>query len=484
MAFDPSTHLPEGLPVGVGWITHLPTQEVHFPYDGSLVASAPVATTDTAREALNAGLAARPLMAALTSGARRSILLDVERRLESRREYLVDLLIAETGKPRIDCEVEVSRTLFTWSASADAVAHVHGETVPVDMQASGEGMIGYWTRKPIGLVIGIAGFNYPLLLASHKIAPAIAAGCSVICKPAPNTPLATLVLADVVRQALEMHGGPVSGVQVVTGDPAVGSTLTSDPRIGAVSFTGSAEVGHQIARDAAPRKTLLELGSNAALIVDSTADLDRAADAVYRGAFYGNGQACISVQRVIVLDEVREEFLARLADLVPKLPVGDPRVTGTRLAALIDQRATDRVLDWVSKAEAAGAKRLTGGGLVNGVIEPTVLVDVPESAAAWREEVFGPVVAVRSVPDFDTAVDLVNRSRYGLQASVYTRSLSVAMAAIDRLDVGGVVINEVPGFRSDIQPYGGVKDSGIGREGPRFAIEELTVTRMAVIRPN
>lgn len=476
-------NIPRGLPIGDGWMTDLPAEDVVFPYDGSVIAQAAVATVAAATHALEAGLGARPATAALTAHVRRSILLAVEQELRERSAELIDLLIAESGKPRVDCEVELSRTLFTWAASAEAVSQIHGETVPVDLQESGEGMIGYWTRRPIGLVIGVAGFNYPLLLASHKIAPALAAGCPVICKPAPSTPLATLILADITRRACERFGAPPAAIQVVTGDAEVGALLTSDPRIGAVSFTGSAAVGHQIARDAAPRKTLLELGSNAALIVDSDADLDRAVDAVRRGGFYGSGQACISIQRVVVLDSVRDEFLARVADRVPSLPVGDPRDPDTRVAALIDERSTDRVLDWIAKAEAAGAKRLTGGQLSDGAIEPTVLVDVPEDAEAWCEEVFGPVVSVRSAPDLETAIEMVNRSRYGLQASVFTNSLASAFSVIENLDVGGVVVNEVPGFRSDIQPYGGVKDSGTGREGPRFAIEELTVTRMAVIRP-
>jgi acyl-CoA reductase-like NAD-dependent aldehyde dehydrogenase len=483
MTFDVSG-VPSGLPVGDRWVTGLPLADVHFPYDGSVVAQAPVADVPTARAALEAGLAAVGPTGSLTAGRRRAVLVAVERELAARHDELVELLIAESGKPRVDCEVELARTLFTWSAAAEAVGQIHGETMPIDLQPAGEGMFGYWVRKPIGLVIGIAGFNYPLLLASHKIAPAIAAGCPVICKPAPSTPLTTLILADVVRRALAEQDAPVSAVQVVTGDATVGGVLTSDPRIGAVSFTGSAGVGHQIARDAAPRKALLELGSNAALIVDADVDLDKAVDAVFRGAFYGSGQACISVQRVLVLDAVREAFLARLAERVPTLATGDPRLPETRVAALIDERSTQRVLTWIRQAEEAGAKVLTGGVVDDGAIEPTVLVDAPEDALVWCEEVFGPVVAVRSVPDLDAAIAAVNRSRYGLQASVYTRSLAAAMTVIDRLEVGGVVVNEVPGFRSDIQPYGGVKDSGIGREGPRFAIEELTVTRTAVIRPS
>jgi acyl-CoA reductase-like NAD-dependent aldehyde dehydrogenase len=331
------------------------------------------------------------------------------------------------------------------------------------------------------VVVGITGFNYPLLLAAHKFAPAIAAGCPVIGKPAPQTPLATLWLVHALREA----GAPPAMVQLVTGDAEVGARLVTDPRIGAVSFTGSAEVGHRIARSAAPRKVLLELGSNAALVVAADADLDAAAAAVLRGGFYASGQACISVQRVLVEAPVADALLERLAAGLADVRVGDPRDPETRVSALIDAGAQERVDEWVDEALAAGARRIDPAAgarrLRDGV--PTVLADVPDGVRAWDEEVFGPVVCVRTVPDLESAFDAVNASRYGLHASVFTRSLASAFRAVDRLEVGGVVVNEVPGFRSDTMPYGGVKDSGIGREGPRFAVEELTVTRMAVIRP-
>ncbi|GAA1397462.1 aldehyde dehydrogenase family protein [Pseudonocardia kongjuensis] len=474
---------PAGLPIGSGWRDDTALAPVVFPYDGSVLAHGPVGRTGHAEAALDAGAAAVRPAGRLSAGTRRAVLLAVQRELAGHRDAFVELLIAETGKTRTDCAVEVDRTLFTWAAAAEEIGHLHGETVPLDLQPSGEGLVGFWVRRPIGLVVGIAGFNAPFLLASHKIAPALAAGCPVICKPAPATPLATLWLADVVRRALVAHGAPAELVQVVTGDAEVGRTLVTDPRVAAVSFTGSAAVGHAIARDAAPRKTLLELGSNTALVVAADADLDRAADAVLRGGFYFNGQACIAVQRVLVCEPVREEFVARLAARMGELTVGDPRDAATRVAPLIDPAATERVLSWIDRARRAGATVLHGGGVTGRTVEPTLLLDVPESAEAWCEEIFAPVVAIRSVPDLPAAFEAVNRSRYGLHAAVFTRSLAAAFTALDELDVGGVVVNEVPGFRSDVMPYGGVKDSGIGREGPRFAIEELTVTRMAVIRP-
>ncbi|MFG1695254.1 aldehyde dehydrogenase family protein [Nonomuraea sp. NPDC049309] len=467
---------PGGLPIGGGWVETADTSGVIFPYDGSTVADAPLGTPELAARALDAALEAAPRMAALPSHARRAALTGARDALRARRADFERLLVLETGKPLVDCRVEVDRTLVTLETAAEEVARLHGETVPLDLLPSGEGLVGFWTRRPIGVVVGITGFNYPLLLAAHKIAPAVAAGCPVIVKPAPATPLATLWLVHLLREA----GLPPAGVQLVTGDVEVGRRLVEDRRIGAVSFTGSAAAGHAIARSAAPTKVLLELGSNAALVVAGDADIEAAADAVVRGGYYASGQACISVQRVLVEESVAEPFTALLAEKVKDVAVGDPRLPETRVAPLIDPAATDRVLDWIA---GSGAEVVTGGHREGRAIAPTVLSGVPDGAAAWEEEIFGPVVCVRPVPSLEAAFDAVNASRYGLHAAVFTRSLATAFAAIDRIEAGGVVVNEVPGFRADNMPYGGVKDSGAGREGPRFAIEELTVTRMAIIRP-
>jgi len=474
---------PDGLPIGDAWVPAPGTAEVTFPYDGSVVATAPVGDEALATRAVEEALAVRDRVGRLPSHVRRQALLATHDAVADRRTEVEELLVLETGKPLVDCRVEVDRTLLTLRTAAEEVARLHGETVPLDLLPSGDGLHGFWVRKPIGVVVGIAGFNYPLLLATHKIAPALAAGCPIIAKPAPQTPLTTLWLVHLVREALADTGGPRAAVQLVTGGPEVGVALTTDRRLGAVSFTGSAAVGHRIARDAAPTKVLLELGSNAALVVAADADLDAAADAVVRGGYYASGQACISVQRVVVVESVRDAFLERLTARMGDVVVGDPRDPATRVSALIDARAAERVRGWLDQAVAAGARLVVGGAVDGAVVQPTVLVDVPDGLPAWDEEVFAPVVAVRAVPDLATAYDVVNASRYGLHASVFTASLDAAFEALDRLEVGGVVVNEVPGFRSDVMPYGGVKDSGAGREGPRFAIEELTVTRMAVIRP-
>lgn len=480
------------LPIGTEWRHMEHTQSVTFPYNGDVVAEAPVSTVTDSRDALDAAEAALHEMAALTTAERKSILAEIHDRVKADAQRFEDLLVLETGKPRADCRTEITRTIVTLQATAEAASQVNGETVPLDLQELGRGMIGYYTRKPAGIVIGIAGFNYPVLLATHKLAPAIAAGCPIIVKPAPNTPLATIELVVIMREALASHGVTPAAVQLVNGGPEVGETLVKDPRSQVVSFTGSATVGHLIATQAAPRKTVLELGSNTGFIVAADANIEAAVDAVLRGGFYANGQACISVQRVILERPIVEQFSARLVDRMHELVVGDPRNIDTNVAHVINTASGERIRAMVDRAVAAGAELLSGT-LKSGaperitadeaLVHPTVLGNVPTTIDAWREEIFGPVVCLTTVDSVDEAIELVNDSRYGLQAAIYTESLESAFAAIDRLEVGGVVVNEIPGFRSDIMPYGGVKDSGIGREGPRYAIEEFTVTRMAMIRP-
>jgi len=474
---------PAGLPIGDEWVK-TSTEQIKFPFDGEVVASAPIGDAELAKLAISNAVKVRRVMAKLPSRVRRQWLRETYSFLASQREEFERLLVLETGKPLRDCKVEVARALVTLETSAEEVARLHGETVQLDLLPTGDGMTGFWQRKPIGVVVGITGFNYPLLLAVHKLGPAIAAGCPIILKTAPATPLATLWLVHVVREVARRLGAPVSGVQLVTGDAAVGESLTTDPRIGVVSFTGSSKVGHQIARAAAPRKVLLELGSNAALIIDDSANVAAAADAAVRGGYYASGQACIAIQRILVLDSVADEFLSLLTRNMKRVVVGDPREESTQVSALINEGSTSRVLEWIREAERAGSRIVIGGSRNGSCIAPTVLADVPDGVNIWDEEVFGPVVCVRRVPDLQTAIDMVNMSRFGLHASIFTESIESAFRCIDELEVGGVVVNEVPGYRSDTMPYGGVKDSGIGREGPRFAVEEFTVTRMAIIRPS
>ena len=397
---------------------------------------------------------------------------------------LEQLLVLETGKPLVDCRVEVDRTLLTLTTAAEEVGRLHGETVPLDLLPSGEGLLGFWTRQPIGVVVGIAGYNYPLLLASHKLAPALGGRLPGHRQAGP---------ADAARDALarpprargaRRGGGATRAGPARHGRREVGVALTDGPRAWRPCRSRGRPRWDTRSPGTPPRRrSLLELGSNSALVVAEDADLEAAADAVVGGGYYASGQACISVQRVVVVEQVREVFLGALASRIGSVVVGDPEVPRHRVSALIDERSTGRVRSWVESAVAEGATLVHGGDVRDGVMQPTVLLDVPDGQLAWDEEVFGPVVAVRSVASVDEAFEVVNRSRYGLHASVFTASLDTALRAIDRIEAGGVIVNEVPGFRSDVMPYGGVKDSGIGREGPRFAIEELTVTRMAIIRP-
>ncbi len=474
---------PRGLPIGRDWVV---TREepVLFPFNGEQVALAPVGDASLATSAIDSALAVRSEMSRLSSRVRREWLRETHGALTARREDFEQLLALETGKPLRDCKVEVARALVTLEVSAEEVARLHGETVPLDLLPSGDGMIGFWQRKPIGVVIGITGFNYPLLLAMHKIGPAIASGCPIIVKTAPATPLSTLWFVHLLRQVAARIGAPIAGVQVVTGDASVGQALTVDPRVGIVSFTGSSVVGHAIAKAAAPRKVVLELGSNAALIVAGDANVRAAAQATVRGGYYASGQACIAIQRVLVVESVADEYLKYLKKFMSEVVVGDPRDAATQVSALVNSGATSRVISWIETATKAGATIMCGGSLNGTCIEPTVLLNVPVDVDIWNEEVFGPVVCVRRVKNLDEAVNQVNSSRFGLQASIFTSSLESAFRAIEQLEVGGVVVNEVPGYRSDTMPYGGVKNSGIGREGPRFAIEEFTVTRMAIIKPD
>jgi acyl-CoA reductase-like NAD-dependent aldehyde dehydrogenase len=471
------------LPIGDAWVVTPDRAPVIFPYDNSVVGSAPVGDPALAAAAVNAAWLVRKETARMTAATRIAVLQQVTHWLQQNSDELTDLLVLETGKPRVDCRTELARSILTWSLAAQEPARPLGETVPVGFLPGTESLIASYTRRPAGVVVGITGFNYPLLLASHKIAPAIAAGCPVIIKPAPQTPLATLWLVSATRAALTAAGAPGAAVQAVTGGPEVGVALTTDPKIAVVSFTGSAAVGHAIARACAPRKALLELGSNSPLIVCDDADLTAAADAVISGGFYASGQACISVQRVIVMSAVARRFRELLLDRVADLIVGDPRDPLVRVAPLIDSRATERVLGVIIAAVRAGGVLLAGGRAVGRCISPAVVADVPDGTELWDEEVFGPVVALRSVDTFDEALEVANRTRYGLQAAVFTNSLARAHRSIDELEVGAVIVNEVPGFRSDALAYGGVKDSGLGREGPHWAVAEYSVIRASVIRP-
>lgn len=451
--------------------------EVVSPYDGSVVERVPEYTEDQVREAIRRAAQAAPGMAAMPAYQRGAILNKAAQLIAGQVDDLAQLMARENGKPLKYTRAEAVRAVDTFNFAADEARRLHGETIPLDAAAGGVGKIGYFIRVPVGVIGAITPFNFPLNLSAHKVAPAIAAGCPVVMKPAPATPLTVLRLAEILRQA----GLPDGAFEVVTGGADVGTWLTTDPRIAMISFTGSVPVAHQITRTAGLRRVVLELGGNAATIIDADANVDHAIGRNIIGAFSYSGQTCISVQRIYIhrsrYDEFRQKFLAATAKLV----VGDPLSEQTDIGPLINDGAADRIESWIAEAVQQGATIAFGGTRQGRMFQPTVLENVRPEMQLMCSEAFGPVVSLVPFDDFEDALAQVDDSPFGLQAGVYTRNLNNAMRAVQRLNVGGVIINDVPTLRIDHMPYGGNKDSGVGREGPRFAIEEMTTLKMVVI---
>jgi acyl-CoA reductase-like NAD-dependent aldehyde dehydrogenase len=455
------------------------TFEVRSPYDGEVAAVVAVPTAEQVEDALVAADAVRHEASRLPAHTRADALSTVSARLAERGEELARLITAESGKPLKWSRVEVSRAASTFRWAAEEARRFSGELQRLDTSPGADGRIGLVRRFPRGPVLGIAPFNFPLNLVAHKVAPAVAVGAPIVVKPAPKTPLSALVLGELLAET----GLPDGMVSVLTVPNDRAGDLVADPRLPVVSFTGSGPVGWSIL-DSQPRKHVtLELGGSAAVVVcaDYAADLDWAASRCAMFANYQGGQSCISVQRVIVARPVYDEFVARLVKHVEALHTGDPWDEATDVGPLIDLAAAQRVGSWLDEAVRAGATVLTGGSCEGTTYAPTVLADVPSDAKVSAEEVFGPVVVVSSFDEVDDAFDMVNASRYGLQAGVFTRDLQTAFQAHRDLDVGGVVIGDVPSFRADQMPYGGTKESGIGREGLRYAMEDYSYERVLVL---
>lgn len=455
--------------------------EIRHPYDGTVVAELDLATPDQVEHAVAAADEVRHEAAALPAHVRARALLTVCERLDSRADEIAQLITAESGKPLKWARVEVARAVSTFRWAAEESRRWGGELQRLDTDPAAEGRIAVVRRFPRGPVLGITPFNFPLNLVAHKVAPALAVGAPIVVKPAPKTPLGALVLGEIVAET-DLPAGMVS-VLAVPNEQA--ESLTSDPRLPVVSFTGSGPVGFAI-RAAVPNKHVtLELGGNAAAMVcadwSSDADLDHAANRIATFANYQAGQSCIAVQRVLVDRSLYDEFVPRLLAAVQALHDGDPRDEGTDVGPLIDETAARRVEEWVDEARDAGAKVLTGGVRTGTSYEPTVIVDAPADSRVLREEVFGPVVAVVPFDGHDDGFTKINDSRYGLQAGVFTHDLQVAFRAHRELEVGGVIVGDVPSYRADQMPYGGVKESGVGREGVRFAMEDLTYERVLVL---
>lgn len=452
--------------------------EVRSPYDGALIGAVPACT---AADVDRAVASARTALAEPLPPWRRAEILDVAADLlTARRDTFAEIIAREAAKPIRTARVEAERAVSTFRFSAAEARTLAGEVVPLDASAAGEGKIGFTLRVPRGVVGAISPFNFPLNLVAHKLAPAVAAGCPVVLKPASQTPFSAIALAELL---LDECGLPPGYLHVVTGGGStVGNALVDHPDVAMITFTGSPEVGWGI-RARAPRKHVgLELGNNSPVVIAADGDWRTAATKIKAAGFSYSGQSCISTQRVYVHRSVADDFTAALVGHVAEIVVGDPMDTSTEVSALISRDERDRVAAWIDEAVAGGATVAAGGSVDDdGMLRPTVLTGVDRSMKVCAKEVFGPVVTIDVVDDLDDAFDAANDSEYGLQAAVFTSDVATAMRAFRALDYGGVLVNEVPTWRADQQPYGGVRDSGNTREGPAYAVREMTEVRFCVL---
>ncbi len=458
------------------WVETGEWLDVLSPYSGKLVGRVAKGGAAEARRAVDA--AARALEAPLPAHKRAEILVRVAGLIGRRHEELARTISDEAGKPIKTARVEASRAMSTYTFAAVEARKLAGEMVPMDGAQAGEGKLAFTIRRPIGVVGAISPFNFPCNLVAHKIAPALAAGCPVVLKPASQTPLSALFLAE-----LELEAGlPAGWLNVVVGPASqIGDVLVEDERVKLISFTGSGEVGWGL-QERAPRKRVkLELGNSTPVIVAADADIEAAAAKLAAGAFGFAGQSCISVQRIYVERAAYDAFITAFVPIVEALIVGDPADDDTDVGPVIDPGARSRILEWIGEAEAAGATLLTGG-LEDDLIRPTVLGNVADGQKLSCEEVFGPVVVINPIDSVAEGIERANATRYGLQAGIFTSSIESALRAADGLEFGGVTVNEAPTFRSDQMPYGGVKASGNTKEGPAWAVREMTEERLVVIQ--
>ncbi|HXG32944.1 MAG TPA: aldehyde dehydrogenase family protein [Bryobacteraceae bacterium] len=456
-------------------------RQVELPYDGTPVATVWEASREQVEAAVEAAAAAAPVMRELTLAERAAILRKAHRKVVERQEELARTISSESGKPIREARLEVERASQTLLFSAEEAHRLAGEVVPMEAAPAGKGRWAMTLREPLGIIAAITPFNFPLNLALHKIGPAIAAGNAAIHKPASATPVSALLMAEIFEEC----GLPRGALNVVTGPGgAIGDLLSCHPRIAMVTFTGSAEIGQRIRKLAGMKRVTLELGSNSAVILEEDADLDEAVPRCVTGSFAHSGQVCISIQRIFVHRSIREPFLERFAEATRKLNIGHPLDPSTDISSLITPQDAERIESWIAEAVQAGARLLVGGARRGrATVEPAILTEVPPHVRLSCKEAFGPVVAVNSYDRLDDAIRMVNDSEYGLQAGIYTRDLRKAFHAARQVRVGGFLINDVPQYRVDHMPYGGVKLSGTGREGPRYAIREMTEVKLVVWKP-
>jgi glyceraldehyde-3-phosphate dehydrogenase (NADP+) len=451
--------------------------EIRNPYNQEPIAVVNYASAQDAGEAIARAAAAFETTRRLPSYTRADLLRRVASLLAEHKEEVAALIMLEAGKPIRDARTEVNRAVGTLTIAAEEAKRIGGELIPLDWAVGSENRWAAVRRFPIGPILGITPFNFPLNLVAHKIAPAMASGNPIIIKPAPQTPLSALRLGELVQEA----GWPSDALSVLPCLNDVAGQMVTDDRVKKLTFTGSAAVGWMLKAQVPKKKVTLELGGNAGVIVESDADLEYAAKRCVAGGFAYAGQTCISVQRILVHDDVYEPFLAKLLEGVQNLVVGDPQDERTDLGPMISMSAAGRAESWVREAVQAGAGMLAGGVRSGALFMPTVLTDVRPDAKVSCEEIFAPVVVVSRYAQFEDALRRVNESRYGLQAGLFTHDVNRIYRAYNELEVGGVVVNDVPSYRADHVPYGGVKESGFGREGVRSAIEEMTELRVLVM---
>jgi acyl-CoA reductase-like NAD-dependent aldehyde dehydrogenase len=461
------------------WIETGDWQEVRSPYSGDVVGRVAKAGADEARRAVDA--AAQALQQPFPAHERAAVLDRVAELLVERHDDVAETISAEAGKPMKAARVEAQRAVSTYTMAAVEARRLAGEIVPMDASPAGAGKLAYTLRVPVGVVGAITPFNFPLNLVAHKLAPAVAAGCPVVLKPAGQTPLSALLLAELEDEA----GLPSGFLNVLVGpSAAIGDVLVEDERVRMITFTGSGQVGWSLRERAPQKKVNLELGNATPVVVEADADIEDVATRMAAHGFSFAGQSCISVQRIYVRRDAYEDFVGRFVPKVEALRVGDPSDEDTDVGPVIDDDARERILEWIEEARTGGAEVLTGGEATEeGVIRPTVLANVSPEMKVSCQEVFGPVVTLTPYDSLDEAIALANGTDYGLQAGVFTSNIHTALSVAPRLEFGGVTVNEAPTFRADQMPYGGVKASGNTKEGPHYTVREMTEERLVVISP-
>ncbi len=459
------------------WITTGDHVEINSPYTGKPIGHTWLGTKKDLDRAISAAENSSADLRQIPAYKRKNALLSVAAMIRERRETFVRLMVLEAGKPVKAARAEVDRAVLTFTTAAEEAVRIYGEYMPLDFIPATEGRWGIVRRFPVGPIAAITPFNFPLNLVAHKMAPAMAVGCPVVLKPAPQTPFCALLLGKLILES----GWPASALSILPLSNEDAALLVADERMKLLSFTGSAKVGWQLKRDAGKKRVVLELGGNAAVIIQNDADLEHAVARCTSGAFTYAGQSCISVQRILVHAEIFDEFTAKMVEAAGKLRVGDPSDESTDVGPMIRASDVERVQQWIREAVSDGAKVLCGGMAKGSLIMPTLLSATSSKMKVNCEEIFAPVATIEPYEDFEDAIARSNDSQYGLQAGLFTHDSRLIFRAFEQLEVGGLIVGDVPTFRVDPMPYGGVKDSGFGREGIRYAIEEMTERRLLVM---